>query len=365
VADLLKDFYSKEYIKSVADAFKKVYEGFGVEAFLASTLDNTWENLELKARSQRITDSLGKCLPKDYREAIKIIDRAIEAGGSWLDGFAIFLPGFVETFGLDEENLGISIEALGRYTCYASSEFAVRPFIIKYEEKMMAQMLMWASSENEHLRRLASEGCRPRLPWGQALAKYKKDPSPVLPILEVLKADESLYVRKSVANNLNDIAKDNPDVVIETVKRWHGKNPLTDWIVKHGCRTLLKQGNPEVLGLFGFNNADCVKVEGFSLERDAIKIGEDISFSFSVVVEESTKVRLEYGMDFVKANGKRNRKIFQISETPMEKGQKKEYTKKYSFVNLSTRKHYVGTHAITLIVNGVEQETVEFEVGEA
>ena len=141
---------------------------------------------------------------------------------------------------------------------------------------MMAQMYAWSEDENEHVRRLSSEGCRPRLPWGQALTSFKKDPSPILPILENLKTDSSLYVRRSVANNLNDISKTHPDLVRELAEKWYGKNDSTDWI----------------------------------LRPTAVSIGEDILFSFTVLAESDVKARLEYGIDYVKAYAKWSKCIY-------------------------------------------------------
>ena len=180
-----------------------------------------------------------------------------------------------------------SIQCLERYTLYSSSEFAVRPFIINHEKRMLLQLLEWSNHENEHVRRLASEGCRPQLPWGKALTKYKKDPTVILKILENLKADSSLYVRKSVANNLNDISKTHPDLMIALVRGWYGKNRQTDWVVKHGCRTLLKMGNPEVLSLFGFQHSDTIVIADFFQSRKDIRIGESLDFSFGISVEKA------------------------------------------------------------------------------
>jgi len=362
MSDLLKDIFSAEYLRSVAVDIQSVYSSFQVDAFLESVMDETWSGLELKGRVRQISENLGKYLPTDYSAAIGIIDKVIVNQGSWLDGFCMFFPTFVEIFGQDEVNWDISINAMARYTSHASAEFAVRPFIINHEDRMMAQMYAWSKHENEDARRLSSEGCRPALPWGQALNKFKKDPSPILPILEELKADPSLFVRKSVANNLNDISKTHPDLVASLAKEWYGKNELTDWVVKHGCRTLLKKGNRDVLAIFGFNDAASISVDGFTLGATSIQIGETIGFAFAVTVQEDTKVRLEYGIDYVKANGKRNRKIFQISEVSLKGNQKKLYEKKHSFEDLSTRKHYPGTHSITLIVNGLEQGTLDFEL---
>ena len=357
--DLLKDKLNYESIREFALSIRSVYSPFPVDDFLKSVIDETWNGLELKARGRRISSVLGKYLPSDYREAICIIDKVAAS----YDGFCKYcFPDFVEVYGQDEINWDLSVEALKRYTRYASSELAVRPFIIKHEKRMMAQMYAWSKHKSEHIRRLASEGCRPQLPWGQALAAFKKDPKPILPILERLKADPSLYVRNSVANNINDISKTHPDLVIKLAKDWYGKNEYTNWIVKHGCRTLLKKGNRDVLALFGHHDLNSTVINDFSLEQTTISLGDDLTFSFSVQAEEPAKVRLEYGIDYVKANGKRNRKIFQISEIALKKNQKKFYVKKHPFVNLSTRKHYPGTHSIALIANGIEQGKLDFEL---
>ncbi|MCL2397318.1 MAG: DNA alkylation repair protein [Defluviitaleaceae bacterium] len=361
--DLLKNMYSQEYLNKLALDIKAVHNPFKADDFVKSIMDETWDGLELKARGRQITINLGKYLPPNYSEAISIIDKVIANYGSWLtDGFAMFFPDFVEVFGQNEADWDISIAALERYTRHSSAEFAVRPFIINHEERMMAQMYAWSKHECEHVRRLASEGCRPSLPWAQALPKFKKDPAPILPILEQLKTDPDLYVRKSVANNLNDISKTHPDLVAQLAKEWHGKNEHTDWIVKHACRTLLKKGNRDVLAIFGYDNTAAVDVSGFALGAASVFIGESITFSFTISAKTATKARLEYAINYVKSGGKTSGKIFQISEVSLKHDQKKSYTKSHSFADLSTRKHYPGTHSITLIVNGTERGTLDFEL---
>ena len=358
----LKNLLNHELLRKVACDIQSVYPPFQVDEFLKSTMDETWNDLELKDRTYKIAVNLGACLPADYKTAISIIDKIVMNYGTWLEGFSWFFPTFVEIYGQDEANWDISIAALERYTPYSSSEMAVRPFIIKHEKRMMEQMYEWSKHENELVRRLACEGCRPALPWAPALNSFKKDPAPILPILERLKTDTSIHVQKSVANNLNDISKTHPDLVIKIAKEWYGKNEITDWIVKHGCRTLLKKGNRDVLAIFGLDNNTSVDVEGFALEKTSISIGDDITFSFTILTKEATKVRLEYGIDYVKSNGKRNRKIFQISETSLKANARKAYSKNHSFADVSTRKHYSGTHSITLIVNGIERGTLDFEL---
>ena len=359
MADLLKNMLNYDSLREFALVIQSSYNQFQVDEFLTSIMDETWDDLELMARGRKVSTTLGEYLPKDYKEAIDIIDKVIAK----CEGFPRFcFTGFIEIYGQNEKDWDISINAMEKYTQYASFEFTVRPFIIKHEERMMVQMYAWSKHENEHVRRLSSEGCRPALPWGQALNKYKKDPTPVLPILEQLKTDPSLYVRKSIANNLNDISKTHPDLVVKLAKEWYGKNEYTNWIVKHGCRTLLKKGNREALAIFGCDDGTSIDFDDFTLEIKSISIGEDITFSFVIIAKEATKARLEYGIDYVKSNGKRSRKIFKISEVSLKKDEKKFYTKKHSFADVSTRKHYPGIHSITLIVNGVERGTLDFEL---
>ncbi|HFL2602658.1 TPA: DNA alkylation repair protein [Clostridioides difficile] len=356
--ELLKNMYNRESLYEVAVAIQSVYNSFKVDEFIKSTMDETWNNLELKARCRKISMSLGMYLPEDYKEALSILEKSVT--GFY---FAFFFPDFVEVYGQDDINWDLSISALERNTEYWSSEFAVRAFIIKDEERMMAQMRKWSKHKSEHVRRLASEGCRPQLPWGQAISKFKKDPTPVLPILEQLKTDTSTYVQKSVANNLNDISKTHPDLVISIAKDWYGKNKSTNWIVKHGCRTLLKKGNRDVLALFGYDDTTSINLQDFTLETTSIYIGEDLTFSFNILAKKATKTRLEYGIDYIKSNGKRNRKIFKISEVSLKENEKKSYMKKHSFADVSVRKHYPGIHSIAIIINGIEKDKLDFELG--
>lgn len=363
MSELLKNRYSYELIRDLASRIHAVYPAFPMDAFVNDILDETWEALELKARMRRISVQMGTYLPTEYAQAIGIIDKVVSEYPAGFNDFTLmYFPDFVEVHGQDACHWDVSVAALERYTASSTSEFAVRPFIINHPERMMRQMAVWARHDNEHVRRLASEGCRPQLPWGQALVCFKKDPSPVLAVLELLKADPSLYVRKSVANNLNDISKTHPDLVTQLAQDWYGTNEYTDWIVKHGCRTLLKRGNRDVLHIFGFADADCVRVDGFALGAASVSIGEDIIFSFTIEAQQETGVRLEYGIDYVKANGKRSRKIFHISEISLKENGKKCYTKKHSFTDASTRTLYPGTHSLTLIVNGTERGTLDFEL---
>ena len=358
----LKNILNRESLRNSALVIQSVYSSFEVDEFVNSILDETWDNLELKARGRQVTLNLGKYLPSDYGDALAILEKVAAGYSTGLFVLGFSFPDFVEVYGQDECNWDISIRALEVFTILWSSEMAVRSFIHNHEERMMEQMLAWSKHENEHIRRLASEGCRPALPWAIALPKFKKDPAPVLPILTQLKADPSAYVRKSVANNLNDISKTRPDIVIQIAAEWHGENKHTNWIVKHGCRTLLKKGNIDILALFGLNDNTNIAVEDFALSTKSISIGDKLDFSFTISTKKTTKARLEYGIDYVKSNGKRSRKIFKISEVSLKENESKLYAKSHSFADLSTRKHYPGSHSIALIVNGIEWGNLDFEL---
>ena len=319
----LKNMFNDASLHEIAAAIKNIDPSFDPVGFMNLTMDDTWEELQLKARCRKISTSLGGFLPSDFRQALDILEKAVHGLS-----YAYFFPDFIELYGLDEENWDISIQALERTTQYWSAEFAVRAFLIRDEKRMMAQMYRWTGHANEHVRRLASEGCRPQLPWGQVLVHYKKDPSPIIPILEQLKNDPSLYVRKSVANNLNDISKTHPELVLDIAQKWYGVTEHTDWIIKQGCRTLLKKGNSHAMALFKFDDTCAVELLDFALEPATVRIGDSLTFSFTISAKKKAKVRLEYGIDYVKSNGKRSRKLFKISEVSLGENEKKSYVKK-------------------------------------
>ncbi|MDX2302604.1 MAG: DNA alkylation repair protein [Microscillaceae bacterium] len=358
MAELLKNiFYQKHFFDKLTTQIKNHYPNFDTPYFYHLLYDEIWESLELKERMRHTTLCLGKTLPESYKAACEII-QAIAPEFRDLD--AMVFPDFVEVYGLEEYDL--SMQMLGFLTGFSSSEFAIRPFIKKYPEQTLQQMRLWAEDENHHVRRFASEGCRPRLPWAMALPALKTDPSPILPILEKLKADESEYVRRSVANNLNDISKDHPKLLVEIARNWYDQNTHTDWILKHGCRTLLKKGNPEVLQLFGFGDTSFFVLEKLQIKPVEVKIGEELEFLFELKVNRPGKIRLEYVIDFVKSNGKSTSKIFHISEKNHLENENKIFQKTLSFKNLTTRKHYPGRHRLAIIANGVEMLFEYFSV---
>ena len=351
MAELLKDLFSKEFVVFLSSKIKKHYKEFNDKEFKKLIFDKNWKDLELKERMRKITLVLNDCLVFEYEKQLDILIKA-KNEFSPTDSMglqAMTFQDFVEVFGLDDyEN---SIKALEEFTIDSSSEFAIRQFILKYEDETMSQMKIWAKSENEHIRRLASEGCRPRLPWAIALPNYKKDPSRVLEVLELLKNDDSKYVQKSVANNLNDIAKDNAHLVIEFVKNNLGKSANLDWICKHASRTLLKKGNKDILELFGYVKVNHVRVDNFVVDEQ-ISIGDDLNFSFDLTSDKDLgNLRVEYAIDYLKSNGTHSRRIYMLSQNKITKSYK-SFTKKQSFKNMTTRKHYSGGHTISIVING-------------
>ncbi|MGN7356549.1 hypothetical protein ACTHPF_04230 [Paenibacillus sp. SAF-054] len=357
MAEALKAMYNREFLQGFGEKVRSVYPAFDIQGFITHIMDHSWEEMALKARTRRITEALGHGLPDTYDDAIRILFQIDEE----CVGFPyLFFPDFVEVFGRAPKDWELSMQALERFTQRSSAEFAVRVFIIQDPRRMMKQMLDWSGHPSEHVRRLASEGARPRLPWGQALTMFKKDPSPVLEVLEELKEDPSLYVRKSVANNMNDIAKDHPEIIIRLAKRWMGSSPHTNWIVRHGCRSLIRQANPEILELFGYAQADegvsLAEESALSVEPVATTIGGSSELSYTIAAREGEPIRLriEYGVYYVKANGQTSRKLFLLSDKTVPGGSKLSGTRKISWADLTTRKHYPGEHRIVLLLNGQE-----------
>jgi 3-methyladenine DNA glycosylase AlkC len=363
----LKDLYSASFYDSFSNILEEILPDFDKENFLALIFDETWKAKELKDRMRHTSRILHQFLPKDFKEAVGIILLTIEK--IRVKNFItsslefMFFPDYVETYGIT--NFEHSVKVIEFVTQFTSCEFAVRPFIIQYGSKMLDQMHLWSKHENHHVRRLASEGSRPRLPWAMAIPTLKKDPKAILSILENLKTDPSEYVRRSVANSLNDIAKDNPGIVISIAKKWKGLSKETDGIVKHGCRTLLKQGHPEIMALYDLSPSRQMVISDFFIHTKKVRIGEDLKFSFSVQNSDKQRhsFRLEYAIYYLKQNGQFGKKVFKIKEGQIEPGNEISIFKKQCFKIITTRRFYEGKQKLSVILNGIEKEIIEFELG--
>jgi 3-methyladenine DNA glycosylase AlkC len=236
-----------------------------------------------------------------------------------------------------------------------SAEFAIRPFIERYPERTMAQMLEWAGHESPEVRRLSSEGCRPRLPWGIRLHDLVADPSPILPILERLKNDESESVRKSVANNLNDISKENPDVVLDLLRRWQTEaTEEIHWITGHALRTLVKQGHPQALALLGYGSADDIAVHNLAVEPRSIQVGDKVTLFFDIesLADEPLNLMIDYVVYHMRANGTLSPKVFKLTKRTIQPGEVLHIERKHSFAPVTTRKYYPGEQALEPKING-------------
>lgn len=312
-----------------------------------------WADLSLNQRITAISDKLLSILPQDYRAFRAIV---LDLAPMFKNGYEnIFIPEAIGIRGTD--NPEIALDDLAFVTQFSTSEFAVRAYIERYEELSMSKMLEWTTHENEHVRRLASEGCRPSLPWGKALKKFQSDPSSIFPILESLMNDESLYVRKSVANNLNDFSKFHPEQVISFANKWKGKTVHSDWILKRALRSLLKEGRPAALQVFGYGPSTNFELESIGKWPKELKIGEDYEFELRInnKTNQSQKLRIEYRIDFLRKANQHNTKTFQISDSEIQANETKVFKRKQAFKVLSTRKLYPGLHKIRIAINGVDR----------
>jgi 3-methyladenine DNA glycosylase AlkC len=365
VSDQIVNAATRDFLRTFAADFQQIYPAFDKPTFLHDTFDSRWQKASVDNRLKYLSASLHKTLPSDYPTTCSILielssylhrrhDNAFWA--------YMFIPDYMVRYGMDD--LDSSIKAFEHITQYTSCEFAVRPFIMNHPGRMMTQMLIWSGHEHHHVRRLASEGCRPRLPLAPVLPALMKDPQPIIPVLDNMKNDDSEFVRRSVANNLNDISKDNPSVIVDLAGSWKGVSKNTDWVIKHGCRTLLKQGNSEVMQIFGFGPVDHMKVIGFSILDATVRLGGSLDFTFQLENSDTSesRVRIEYGIYYRKANGSLSRKIFKISERTLPGNSTTTINRKHSFKPMTTRKLHPGQHQLSLILNGQEMEKIGFEL---
>lgn len=242
----LKEIFNRDRLQHIADETWAVYPAFDRKAFMARASQGL-DGLSVMQRLNRVSQSLHAGLPDDYPAALSILYALAPRLNSAF--VSMILPEYVALYG--QNDFARSMDALKFFTAFGSSEFAVRHFLRKDFARAIEVMHGWSLDENPHVRRLASEGCRPRLPWSFRLENLMIDPTPVLDILDNLKADDSLYVRKSVANHFNDITKDNPEWVLDQLEGWSLDNPNSAWIARHALRSLIKQGDVRALTLMG------------------------------------------------------------------------------------------------------------------
>jgi 3-methyladenine DNA glycosylase AlkC len=345
----LKEIFDEQRFRSVALEIAAIHPKFDSRRFLDLALSGL-DELSLMQRLRRMTEALHATLPSDYRKALDVL-RALAPRIN--HGFAtLVLPDYVGQYG--QHDFDVSMDALKFFTGYGSSEFAVREFLRKDLKRTLAVMEVWSRDDNDAVRRLASEGCRPRLPWSFRLDAILADPSLAVPILENLRADPSLYVRKSVANHLNDVTKSHPDWVLDRLATWPVENAHTAWIARHALRSLIKAGNTRALTVIGAGGVPEVKLGKFAVTPRRIALGERVSFSFELTSRSAQSQRLviDYRMHYVKKSGATAAKVFKLKELTLDGGQRVSIERTQNIRDFTTRVHYAGRHDVEILVNG-------------
>jgi 3-methyladenine DNA glycosylase AlkC len=380
----MKHLFNTELIRLTAQHVSANFIGFDQAGFIQVATDDI-ENRELKDRANQIYIALKHYLPADYLTSLSILLNTltpvqdnqdlteITTDENGVAGWMI-MP-FTQYVGeLGQDYLVESMDALRLMTKRFTSEFGIRYLLLAQPAECLTIMDAWCDDDCYHVRRLVSEGTRPLLPWAMQLPEFKDNPQCALPLLEKLKSDSTEYVRRSVANHLNDIAKNHPDLVAEIAKKWlagtqanTGSDALTSVdknrqrLVKHACRTLIKQGHANTLSVFGYAKPEGVLVE-ISLSKTVVNMGD--SFIITVTLNNQNNIAQPVLMDYViyhqKANGKLTPKVFKFKEFVIKAGQTITLTKNHNIKPISTRKYYAGEHKCSVMLNGQEHGMASF-----
>lgn len=358
-APALKEIFNAERLQHIADEMSAVYPAFKAKAFLRHANEGLAE-LSVMQRMARVSESLHAVLPLGYEDSLEVL---FELAPRLNSGFvSMCLPHYAASYG--GHAFDTSMEALKYFTTFGSSEFAIRHFLRSDLERSLELMHDWALDENHHVRRLASEGSRPRLPWSFRLEAVQANPNLAAGILDRLKADESLYVRKSVANHLNDVTKEHPGWVLDVIEGWSLEEKHTAWIAKHALRSLIKQGDMRALAVIGAGKKAEVKIIDINVEPAVISLGDKITLSFAVqsTMAESQRLVIDYAIDYIKANGSTSSKVFKLKTLTLSGNGKEVVSRGQQIKELTTRRHYAGRHAIHLMINGEKLASTSFVI---
>jgi 3-methyladenine DNA glycosylase AlkC len=367
MAQPLKNVLGAGVVRGIARDLGRAHPAFCRPRFINACL-NGLDRLELSARAAHIADAMHRFLPRPFPRAAEVLVAALGPEAA-TDGSGVqtlhYWPHatFVQKYGLEdfEVAMGAQYEITRRF----SAEFCIRAFLVRYPERTYARLLEWANDESVHVRRLVSEGTRPRLPWAPRLRAFQQDPRPVIALLELLKDDAERYVQRSVANNLNDIAKDHPDLVVKTCRRWlPGGYAHREWIARHALRSLVKKGHRGALATLGVSARPEVCIRGVRLAPRRVKLGSELRFSFEIVStgKRSQVLLIDFAVHFVKANGATRPKVFKLRRIVLPPAERVELTRSVSFAAMTTRRHYPGRHRVEALINGVAYPLAEFEV---
>ena len=333
------------------------------------------EDVEMKARAERIADALERVLPETFDEAAGILEAtlapqattddlaSLRTTGSGVAGWIVWpLTLYVARRG--GSNPKRALAALREMTMRFSSEFAIRTFVAEHPKLTFQTLARWTRDPNAHVRRLVSEGSRPRLPWGKRLDALVTDPSPTLPLLEALRDDPSEYVRRSVANHLNDIAKDHPDRFAEILEAWLvDASPERRRLLSHASRTLVKAGNPRVLRAFGLHR----ELEGtvtFRTSPKRVMFGKSLTLTLELASssKEPQKLVIDYVVHHVRQNGSLSPKVFKGWTLTLGPGERRSIERVHAFRPITTRRYYSGRHSVECRINGCPAGSTEFEL---
>ena len=367
-----KNKISPEFVQCLANHLDRTIVGFQKTAFEREILGQL-QQLELKQRARLIADVTTKHLPDALESRFSIlrsllhtdpegvVDRDSDENG--ICGWGMMPLGMiVSDSGLND--FDASFDLMKEMTKRATAEFDVRPFLAKDQERALSIMTPWTEDPNVHVRRLVSEGTRPRLPWGMRLNQLIEDPTPTLPLLEALKDDPEEYVRRSVANHLNDIAKDHPALVSDIAANWlKDATQQREKLVRHACRSLIKSGYEPALRAFGLNAPE-IQLEDLSIETVNVRFGSSLSFSAAL---KSTAMRpqdliIDYVLHFQKANGKLAPKVFKWTKATLDPGTVHRLSRFHPIRPITTRTYYGGTQAVSLRINGQDFGYQEFDL---
>lgn len=345
----LKEIFNKDRIRHIAEELAAVYPACDTRTFQKACLDGM-DELSLMQRLRQVAEALHVVLPADFRKATSILRKLAPRLNS---GFVTMVLGeYVALYGADD--FDESVDALKFFTSFGSSEFAVRHLVRSDVKRMLKIMERWSRDKDEHVRRLASEGSRPRLPWSFRIPGLIGNPSATVRILENLRADPSPYVRKSVANHINDITKDDPDFALDLVEQWPLDDPRTAWIAKHALRSLIKKGDRRALAVIGAGGEAEVTLHGLRIHPKAVKLGETVTLSFRLDSTSTSSQRLvvDYAIHYVKKSGSTSAKVFKLKTFELAPSASVQLQRVQPIRDFTTRTHYRGEHQMEILVNG-------------
>lgn len=368
MAEPLKNQYGADVPRAIASMISKVHPSFNSMRFVNDALDG-YDALALMPRGNKIAQALRRHLPDDYPRALAILLDSLDQPHDRDPGLSLasflYLPHtmFVAQYGL--AHFEASMRAQHALTQRFTAEFSIRPFLEQQPEATLRQLKAWTEDPSPHVRRLVSEGTRPRLPWAPRLRQFQTDPTPVLALLERLKDDPELYVRRSVANNLNDIGKDHPEVLASTMQAWlKDASAERAWIVGHALRSAVKRGEEAALEVLGFGHQAMVAVDKIQITPARAVMGGSVRIDFALTSTHTRgqRVLVDLAVHYVKASGQARAKVFKLKTLSLAPGQTSMLARTLSLKEMTTRKHYPGPHQVDVVLNGEPQRLGTFEL---